>query len=334
MDITKAWMALGGGALIGLSSSLHYMLYGRTTGLSGFLFNVLGFKFGPLFPLRLCFLVGLTTLVDLWNITSGKLLWDQRILDDESKISLVSWVIGGLLIGVGVRWSGGCTSGHGVCGLPRKSLRSLIAVCIFMATGVGTATTLSYLPGLPLSFEMGDHFKEYYEFFPRIVLVLYQLAALVYISFHLFTTRSSLDKFTPLVYLLLGATFGLGLLISGMCSRAKILSFLTINQSWDPSLLLVMASAVGINFVTFQITIRSGKPIFGENLDMPDTGLDMGIFVGPALFGVGWGITGLCPGPALANITVLGYGLSLVILIFAGQCLCDYVESKLIAKVI
>jgi uncharacterized protein len=136
----KIGMALCGGALIALSSSLNYMLFGKITGLSGFLFYVAGFKFGPLFASRLCFLVGMVTVVDIYYNLEGRFLWGQQVLDAEENINIVSWVLGGLIIGLGVRWSGGCTSGHGVCGLPRFSKRALVAVCIFMTTGIATAS--------------------------------------------------------------------------------------------------------------------------------------------------------------------------------------------------
>jgi uncharacterized membrane protein YedE/YeeE len=92
----------------------------------------------------MCFLVGLITVVDLYNQVFGKFLWGQRVLDTSISINIVSLTLGGLLVGVGVKWSGGCTSGHGVCGLPRTSIRSLVAVCMFMATGILTATFSHY----------------------------------------------------------------------------------------------------------------------------------------------------------------------------------------------
>ena len=328
MDSTKAYMAIAGGALIALSSSLRYVLYGRITGMSGMLFSVVGVNFSPLFPLNLCFLVGLISSVDFWNILYGKFLWGERVLDEDSSTNPISWVIGGLLIGYGVRYGGGCTSGHGVCGIPRGSLRSLIAVCIFMAFGVATATYLGQAP-LPPSNSSEPVTASNLPSAGRIALFAYQLAAAFYIGKHLTQNSRISEALAPAANLLFGSLFGLGLLVSGMCSRAKILAFLNFNESWDASLLLVMAAAVGINSFTFQITMMKKKPLVGDYLDLPNTSLDLGIFVGPALFGIGWGITGLCPGPAMANITLNSNGLGLVLLIFAGQSACDYVQSKL-----
>ena len=321
-------MALFGGALIALSSSLNYIFFGKITGLSGYLFYVLGFKFGPVFHLRLCFLVGMVTVVDLYYNFAGRYMWGLEVLDKEEEINIVSWVLGGLLIGLGVRWGGGCTSGHGVCGLPRYSKRSLIAVCTFMSTGIATASINAAIGPLPPELKFSQTSKFWYSIVPRVVLSIYQLAALIYILYYLFTNRSRIHRVSPISYFVLGCIFGMGLLISGMCSRQKILHFLALNQDWDPSLAFVMASAVSINLLTFQYIIRRKSAILSEEIDLPDTYIDKGIFLGPGMFGVGWGLTGLCPGPALTNITVLGFSLFLVVLIFSGQYLHDFIESR------
>ena len=328
----KIGMALFGGALIAVSSSLNYIFFGKITGLSGYLSYVLGFKFGPIFHLRLCFLVGMVTVVDLYYNFSGRYMWGLEVLDKEEDINIVSWILGGLLIGIGVRWGGGCTSGHGVCGLPRYSKRSLIAVCTFMSTGIATASINAAIGPLPPELKFDQNSKYFYSILPRIVLSLYQLTALAYILYYLFKSRSRVQQLSPIAYFTLGCILGMGLLISGMCRRQKILHFLALNKDWDPSLGFVMVSAVGINLVTFQYIIRRKSAILAEEIDLPDTYIDKGIFLGPAMFGVGWGLTGLCPGPALTNITVLGFGLFLVVLIFVGQYLHDFVEARVYRK--
>lgn len=328
----KIGMALFGGSLIALSSSLNYFFFGKITGLSGFLFYVVGFKFGPLFPLRMAFIVGMITVVDIFYNFYGRELWGQPVLDPEEEINIVSWILGGLLIGLGVRWSGGCTSGHGVCGLPRFSKRSLIAVCIFMAFGIATASINQFLSDLPPLLQIPQDIKKYYNIVPRVILSIYQLVVAIYCLFYIFTTRQAIEKVKPVAYFIMGGIFGLGLLISGMASRRKILHFLTINKDWDPSLAFVMASAVGINLITFQYTMKRGEAVYNQDIDLPDTYMDKGIFVGPALFGIGWALTGLCPGPALVNITVQGFCLLLVLLIFSGQLMHDFLEEKLATK--
>lgn len=326
---TKIYLALVGGALIGISSSLNYIFYGKITGLSGMLFKVLSLKFDEIYVDKLSFLVGMITFIQVYQYTFGGAIYGETVLDLEPEFNPVLIALGSLLVGVGVRWGGGCTSGHGVCGIPRLSKRSLIAVPIFMLTGIITSTSLFYLPALPPLFTFPDSFKfPYYFYIALVLLSLIQLVTLFFVVSIILKPGKMYQKLAPVFYLFTGGLFGAGLLVSGMTSRNKILSFLTINGNWDPSLAFVMASAVGINLVTFQLVIRKNSAVFCESVDLPDCNVDTGIFAGPALFGVGWGITGFCPGPALVNVPVLSFAVPMVLLIYAGQVLHDFLEEK------
>jgi hypothetical protein len=104
-----------------------------------------------------------------------------------------------------------------------------------------------------------------------------------------------------------GLTFGLGLIIAGMTNPAKVISFLDIAGNWDPSLALVMGSAIPVSAIAFYIARKRETALLGQRIQLPDTHrLDWRLILGSALFGVGWGLAGICPGPAL---TLLGYGL-------------------------
>jgi uncharacterized membrane protein YedE/YeeE len=95
-----------------------------------------------------------------------------------------------------------------------------------------------------------------------------------------------------------GFLFGIGLWLSGMANPRKVLDFLDITGNWDPSLLLVMGGAVAVTALAFRPLLRR-KPIdFKTSLDAP-------LIVGAALFGIGWGIGGYCPGPALTALSNL-----------------------------
>ena len=326
---TSIILALIGGALIGLSSTLNYILFGKITGLSGYLFKVFSFRIDSIYYSKLCFIVGLVTAVDSYYRIVGATLYGLALVDAEGSFNPFLIVIGSFLVGFGVRWGAGCTSGHGVCGLPRLSIRSFIAVPTFMASGIATASILNLIGPIPPQISIPNSVLDPYSYFPIILLHLSQAAALFSIFYTIITEKTLISKLTPLIYLLTGLTFGLGLLISGMCSRTKILNFLTISSNWDPSLIFVMCSAVTLNFITFQLVMRQNKAIFSESIDLPDKYLDKGIVFGPIIFGIGWGITGFCPGPALANITVLSFGVIMVVLIFSGQLLFDYIDEKL-----
>ena len=100
-----------------------------------------------------------------------------------------------------------------------------------------------------------------------------------------------------LTALITGLVFGFGLLLSGMANPAKILGFLDITGAWDPSLLLVMAAAVSVGFAAFSLAGRRTKSLLGEEMRLPTSGgIDRRLLAGSAVFGVGWGLAGFCPG--------------------------------------
>jgi uncharacterized protein len=103
-----------------------------------------------------------------------------------------------------------------------------------------------------------------------------------------------------------GFIFGLGLLISGMVQPAKVLGFLDIFGAWDPSLAVVMAAALAVSNIGFVLARRRQRPVLAPRSLWPlKTGIDRPLVIGSALFGVGWGLVGLCPGPALENLATL-----------------------------
>ena len=105
-----------------------------------------------------------------------------------------------------------------------------------------------------------------------------------------------------------GVLFGIGLMVSGMCRRTKIVGFLTINDNWDPSLILVMGGAIAVNLLTFHYIIRVRKSAVLGSLDEPGHGaVDCRLITGAALFGLGWGIGGLCPGPGMIDFFTLSH---------------------------
>lgn len=130
-----------------------------------------------------------------------------------------------------------------------------------------------------------------------------------------------------------GLVFGLGLVVSGMFDPAKVLNFLDLAAipagSWDPSLAFVMAGAIAVTFVGFQLVSKRGLPIFGEKFHLPTAKeLDTRAIAGPAIFGVGWGLAGFCPGPAF---TALGGGTSSSIM-FAISMLTGMVAARWLAN--
>jgi uncharacterized membrane protein YedE/YeeE len=103
--------------------------------------------------------------------------------------------------------------------------------------------------------------------------------------------------------LLAGLVFGLGLILSGMANPAKVLGFLDLAGPWDPSLALVMIGAIAVGLVAFTVARQRAKSLLGLDLKLPTARhIDRRLVGGSLLFGVGWGIAGFCPGPALAAL--------------------------------
>lgn len=103
-----------------------------------------------------------------------------------------------------------------------------------------------------------------------------------------------------------GGLFALGLMVSGMSNPEKVLGFLDIFGDWDISLMFVMIGAIAIAIIPFQKAIRNPKTLFGEVISLPTNNqIDKKLIVGSMLFGIGWGIAGVCPAPA---ITLIGLG--------------------------
>ncbi len=105
------------------------------------------------------------------------------------------------------------------------------------------------------------------------------------------------------INLLSGLLFGLGLAVSQMTNPLKVLGFLDFAGSWDPSLAFVMGGAVAVTALCFPFVLKRPGPWFASRFHMPQwTRVDASLMVGAAMFGIGWGLSGYCPGPALATL--------------------------------
>ena len=107
-----------------------------------------------------------------------------------------------------------------------------------------------------------------------------------------------------------GLVFGIGLLISGMTEPSKVQGFLDIFGAWDATLAFVMAGAVAVAGAGFALARTRGVPVLGGNFAWPSRhDIDTPLVAGSALFGIGWGLSGICPGPALVNLAGLSAGI-------------------------
>lgn len=133
-----------------------------------------------------------------------------------------------------------------------------------------------------------------------------------------------------LAALLSGAVFGAGLALSGMTNPARVLGFLDVWGEWDPTLLFVMGGALAVAAPGFRVVLRRSRPLLADVFRLPlRTDLDARLIAGAAIFGVGWGLAGLCPGPAIAGlVTGSPRVLAFVAAMCAGQWLAWRWEQR------
>ena len=138
---------------------------------------------------------------------------------------------------------------------------------------------------------------------------------------------------------LCGFVFGAGLVISGMNDTARVLGFLDVlairTGGWDPTLVIVMAAALAVSIPGFWLARRRGRPLLAEVAAWPSkTAIDRRFLAGAALFGAGWGLVGLCPGPAIANLATLSPAVLLcVAAMLAGMAAHDVWRRRQAASI-
>ncbi len=370
-----------GGALIGASSSMLLLMTGKISGMSGIVAQALRSKdtngdawhsFVDKSITSLCYIAGLLVAGYAMRNKRPEVFGDGGSMEPYN-LNMLGIATAAFLVGFGTRLGNGCTSGHGVCGLPRRSKRSLAAVMTFMATGMVSAyimrvygattwplnTLLASSPvvteasiaalltdtqgrtksilALALSAFIGHLLMRYATTSnttatseaPKSLQELALAKADTVGSFHL-------HIYANLTSFICGALFGVGLCLSGMTDRSRVYHFLDIFNTitgWDPTLAGVMGGAVTLNVVTFELfnraklmpfllklklskgVLSSGKSNSRQegnndsidnkcihNIMDPKAAISTPLLFGSALFGAGWGLGGMCPGPALVSI--------------------------------
>ena len=130
-----------------------------------------------------------------------------------------------------------------------------------------------------------------------------------------------------MVALLIGVLFGVGLVLSGMTQPVKVLGFLDWFGAWDPSLLFVMGGAVMVYGIAYRLVLRRKQPLLADAFVLPaHTGIDAKLIGGAALFGVGWGLGGYCPGPSIVS---LGSGATDALVVVGATVVGMWIGSKL-----
>ena len=307
---------IAGGLLIGASSTLMLYFTGKVTGISGIVERIIISDRNGSNSWVISYILGL--------ISSGVLLsgvYPQAFGDSTLILSLspTGYAVAGLLTGFGTRMGSGCTSGHGICGLPRRSLRSLAAVATFMMTGALTShlvvnTSLKQLLAADTSADPNSIESVIFYATPTIAVAIF--GAALYnrnFMFHemLFGQQESKSTATReensiaehAVSFSSALLFGLGLGISGMCNSARVTDFLNFTgaRGWDPTLMGVMGGGVLFNALTFYLMHSFDAPVVLDNSKklgsilkfdnhQDNLKIDLKLITGSALFGIGWGL--------------------------------------------
>lgn len=286
--------------MIGLSAALCYMVDGKIAGIAGVL--------GP-------FLRGVTQCQQM----SGGHLWKLLFLlglvlggliamifnEDFSfpgaaPFHMARYIAASIFVGMGTRIGRGCTSGHGICGLPRFSSRSWVAVPTFMGVAVGTVAFTRHAFNWDVAPAPG---VAELQWPPKWQFPVASLCGSVVLAVILVVLPEKIRVYaSPLVC---GSIFGVGLGVAGMTSQAKVLDFLDFGGHWDPSLAFVMGCGIMVSGPAFLYAEReSSKPLCADcNFEKPAKhGGYAPLILGASFFGLGWGLMGICPGPGVAGV--------------------------------
>ena len=318
-----------GGVLLGAAISANLVLFGRVTGFSGIASEMIRpsaatFNSTSEKSWRILFITGM--------IAAG---FATSSLDPSFPtplgLSMQTFALAGLAVGVGTRLGNGCTSGHGICGLSRFSMRSLVGTCCFMLSGIITA-----IAGRSLSINGYIGFDDDANLEWQVAPIswpnslAFPLGACGVMAVLLASTTfgalrardgdeiGALQYWFAALYVEIGAAAALGLAVSGMLNQTKVLGFLDMAGGrpggWDPSLAFVMGGGLAVSLATHAWArqpgaaplLRNQVPFYFCSINKPGTPQatwkDPKLIVGSLIFGVGWGTGGICPGPVLTGL--------------------------------
>jgi len=309
---TALEQAVIGGVVLGVSSSALMLLHARINGLSGIIKAVVQ-PGGE--DWQLTYSLGLISGGWLVSKVFPALLPENT---NEVPTSATVVVIAGLLVGYGTKISGGCTSGHGLCGLSRWSPRSVVAVMTFMGSGAIAA----YFARSPAVQNFAATILPSVTMNSPLALALPAISVLgiSYLYNSDVRAKERISKQSPflahLVAIGCSLTFSLGLAYSKMVDTNRVLNFLDFTNNepgWDPSLMGVMGGGVLVTAIAFPFmksirglrSVTEDKPVC-ESINIgavaPNMVIDAKLVTGAALFGFGWGLAGMCPGPAMVML--------------------------------
>lgn len=323
-----------GGLILGTTTMAHFYVNKSVSGISGITSSFSNISNGFYFS-------GLLTAGALLKKIKPEVFESSLIVLSDSTSLQTYYIIGGFLVGFGTRLGNGCTSGHGLCGLGRMSPRSLAAVLTFMTSGAITsyiANETNLLPFLTNSLSNKDLINNNSTIYISSLSLLSSIFFLNALPYLLNKNQKLSEKFNftnikdyflknydnknvknYFFNYLLGIVFGFGLGISGMCNTDRVIKFLnfTSNSGWDPTLMSVLGvgcaiTASGFYFFNNKINNDIKKEDSNSEICMKDYKLNYGVckpnliidkklIIGSLIFGIGWGLCGICPGPGIVS---------------------------------
>ena len=316
-----------GGLLIGLASTLHLYFNGKITGISGSVFKCITLKdFNYNFSLLIGMVfISVFTKCFSFNINNEK--FSEKESEYIGDLSLLGFIIAGFLVGFGAKMANGCTSGHGICGIPRFSKRSFVAIALFMIFGGLVSTIRYYIPILKPFFTPFNSWNNISIYYGTLLFCIISSLILILNCLRKGIKEELRDT---IIAFIVGCIFSYGLIQSGMLKRHTIIEFLTLSKIWNMQLIYVLGTAIGFNILSFRFVLNKSKPIYKLRFDLPiNTQIDNKLIVGASIFGIGWGLGGICPGTS-----IIGFYLYCpqTLLFLASMCLGIYLEYVFDAK--
>jgi len=329
-----------GGITMGVVTAGKLLLTGRVLGISGALKGLV--QDFDLSPWRFSFLGGLAA-GGLFMAGSMPGLVETL----PASFPVTRAVIGAAMVGAGASLGNGCTSGHGISGNARLSLRSMAYTCVFMAAGIVTA----YLTGTTAAMGIPNVPAAYVPITPAELaagltalaitgssLLAALLTVFVYKSVvgpdESMQSPQLLGAVSNAVEFVAGGAFGMALMTSGMVRPTKVAAFLNmVDASRNFSLIFVMGGALLVATPLVNLILRKyQKPSTSTCFQVPTNKvIDKELLVGGVLFGAGWGYAGACPGPMLVNLVVNPTTLNIatVVALVFGMYLAKYIKPML-----
>lgn len=342
-----------GGSLIGGSAGALLLLNGDIMGISGIISNSIANPIeslrNPKHHWRWIFLASFSLTVNTYvnYLTPEIALEDTRSSNfaDVPIPSIAAHLISGLLVGIGTKIQNGCTTGHGICGLGRLSRRSLAAVGTF--TGASILTRYLIAPVRSWStltqFLRKDTLSTVSPLASEIITAALTLATMARPVFG----TSAVDSAKSFGAALSGVMFAAGLAISGMTKNSKVHDFLCFSNVWvekfDPTLVAVLGSGILASWLSYQFVSGYSAVSKDTALECPlslpkgacfsvptNMVIDSRLLIGAIIFGVGWGLSGICPGPGI--YAAVSGAIDPAIAWMPGFLLGSFVGGKIVAN--